>query len=150
MNPSIQNLLEVDPDKIKAIQNLLVPKMQNEVRGFLGRLNYISKFISELTNKCDLIFKLLRKYDSEKWDEDCQKAFNRVKGYLSNPPILVPSVAEKPLILYLTLHEKSMGCVLGQHDETGRKEHAIYYLSKKFIEYESKYTSMEKLCCALA
>ena len=140
----------MDPDKIKAIQNLLVPRMQNEMRGFLGRLNYISKFISQLINKCDFIFKLLRKYDSEKWDEDCQKAFNRVKGYLSNPPILVPSVAGKPLILYLTLHEKSMGCVLGQHDETERKEHAIYYLSKKFIEYKSKYSSMEKLCCALA
>ena len=43
-----------------------------------------------------------------------------------------------------------MGCVLGQHHETGKKEHAIYYLSKKFTDYESKYHSMEKMCCALA
>ncbi|KAK8680410.1 hypothetical protein V6N13_109355 [Hibiscus sabdariffa] len=42
-----------------------------------------------------------------------------------------------------------MGCVLGQHDETGKKERAIYYLSKKFTEYEAKYSSVEKLCCAL-
>jgi len=27
-----------------------------------------------------------------------------------------------------------MGCVLGQHDETGNKEHVIYYLSKKFTD----------------
>ena len=50
----------------------------------------------------------------------------------------------------MTIHEKSMGCVLGQHDETGKKEHAIYYLSKKFTDYESKYPSVEKMCCALA
>ena len=43
-----------------------------------------------------------------------------------------------------------MGCVLGQHDEIGRKEQAIYYLSKKFIDYESKYSSLEKMCCMLA
>ena len=43
-----------------------------------------------------------------------------------------------------------MGCVLGQHDETGRKEQAIYYLSKKFTDYESKYSSLKKMCCTLA
>ncbi|XP_016667454.2 uncharacterized protein [Gossypium hirsutum] len=42
-----------------------------------------------------------------------------------------------------------MGCVLGQHDETGRKERAIYYLSKKFTECEMRYPPIEKLCCAL-
>ena len=73
-----------------------------------------------------------------------------IKDYLSTLPILVPSILRKPLILYLTIHEKSMGCVLGQHDETGKKEQAIYYLSKKFTKYESKYPSMEKMCCALA
>ena len=43
-----------------------------------------------------------------------------------------------------------MGCVLGQHDQTGKKEQAIYYLSKKFTEYECKYSPVEKMCCALA
>ena len=61
-----------------------------------------------------------------------------MKEYLKNAPIVVPPILGKPLILYLTVHERSIGCVLGQHDETGRKEQAIYYLSKKFIDYESK------------
>ena len=38
-----------------------------------------------------------------------------------------------------------MGCILGQHDETGRKEWAIYYLSKKFTNVESRYPSVDKL-----
>ena len=81
-------------------------------------------------NKCDSIFKLLKKYDSGEWDDVCQKAFDRVNEYLSNPPILVPLVLRRPLILYLTIHEKPMSCVLWQHDKTGKKEHEIYYLSK--------------------
>ena len=73
-----------------------------------------------------------------------------MKEYLTNPLVLVPPVQRRPLILYLTVHERSMGYVLGQHNETGRKERAIYYLSKKFINYESRYSPLEKMCCALA
>ena len=103
-----------------------------------------------MTAKCDPIFKLLRKRNSREWDEDCQIAFDKIKDYLSNPPILVPPVPRKLLILYLIVHERAMGCVLGQCDESKKKEHAIYNLSKKFTEYEAKYSSLEKMCCALA
>ncbi|KAA3486016.1 RNA-directed DNA polymerase (Reverse transcriptase), Ribonuclease H [Gossypium australe] len=61
----------------------------------------------------------------------------------------MPSSPDKPLILYCTIFGNSMGCVLGQHDESGRKERAIYYLSKKFTECEKRYSPIEKLCCAL-
>ena len=37
-----QKGIEVDPDKIQAIQNLPPPHTQKEVKGFFGRLNYIS------------------------------------------------------------------------------------------------------------
>ena len=39
--------------------------------------------------------------------------------------------------------------VLGQHDESGQKEHAIYYLSKTFTNCETRYSLLEKTCCAL-
>ena len=84
-----------------------------------------------MSAKCDSIFKLLKKHDSREWTEECQIAFDKVKDYSSTPPILVPLIPKKPLILYLTVHKKSMGCVLGEHDEAGKKDHAIYYLSKK-------------------
>ena len=103
-----------------------------------------------MTAKCDPIFKMLRKHNSGELDEECQVAFDKVKKYLTNSPVLVPLVQGRPLILYLMVHEKSMGCVLEQHDETGRKEQAIYYLSKKFTDYESRYSLLEKMCCALA
>uniref|UniRef100_A0A2N9F3E8 Integrase catalytic domain-containing protein n=1 Tax=Fagus sylvatica TaxID=28930 RepID=A0A2N9F3E8_FAGSY len=97
------------------------------------------------------LFKLLLRKDVKiKWTEDCQKAFDKIKEYLLNPPILVPPTPGRPLILYLTVQEASMGCMLGQQDETGKKEQAIYYLSKKFTEPETRYLLVEKTCCALA
>lgn len=74
-----------------------------------------------------------------------QVAFDKIKTYLMIRPVLVPPVSSRPLIIYLAVHENSMGCVLGQHDETKKKEQAIYYLNKKFVDYESHYSSLEKL-----
>ena len=116
----------------------------------MGRLNYITQFISQMMAKCDPIFKMLRKHNFDKWDEECQLAFDKVKDYFTNALVLVSPVLGRPLILYLTVHERLMGCVLGQHDEIGCKKQAIYYLSKKFTDYESKYSSLEKMCFALA
>uniref|UniRef100_A0A2N9HNL9 RNase H type-1 domain-containing protein n=1 Tax=Fagus sylvatica TaxID=28930 RepID=A0A2N9HNL9_FAGSY len=73
-----------------------------------------------------------------------RKPFDKIKEYLLNPPILVPPTPGRPLILYLTVQEASMGCMLGQQDETGKKEQAIYYLSKKFTEPETRYLLVEK------
>ena len=42
-----------------------------------------------------------------------------------------------------------MGYMLGQQDEAAKKEHAIYYLSKKFTEPKTCYMLVEKTCCAL-
>ncbi|GAU31576.1 hypothetical protein TSUD_53990 [Trifolium subterraneum] len=145
-----QKGIEVDPDKVRAIREMPAPQTEKQVRGFLGRLNYISRFISHMTATCGPIFKLLRKNQGIIWTEDCQKAFDSIKEYLMEPPILIPPVEGRPLIMYLTVLEESMGCVLGQQDETGRKEHAIYYLSKKFTDCESRYSMLEKTCCALA
>ena len=121
--------IEVDPAKVKAIQEIPAPRTEKEVRGFLGRLNYIDRFISHLTSTCEPIFKLLKKDQVVEWNDDCQAAFDKVKEYLLEPPILMPPVEGRPLIMYLTVLDNSMGCVLGQHDESGRKENAIYYLS---------------------
>ena len=53
------------------------------------------------------------------------------------------------MLLYLYVSDSAFGCVLGQHDETGKKEKVIYYISKKFTPYESRYTLLERTCCAV-
>ncbi|GAU40633.1 hypothetical protein TSUD_190100 [Trifolium subterraneum] len=115
-----QKGIEVDPDKVRAIREMSAPQTEKQVRGFLGRLNYISRFISHMTATCGPIFKLLSKNQGIDWTEDCQKAFDSIKEYLMEPPILIPPVEGRPLII------------------------------KKFTDCESRYSMLEKTCCALA
>ena len=93
--------IEVDPSKIKAILEMPPPKSEKEIRGFLGQLQYISRFIAKLTSACEPTFKLLRKNEPQEWNDECQKAFELIKEYLLHPPILIPLKHRKPLLLYL-------------------------------------------------
>ncbi|XP_014618128.1 uncharacterized mitochondrial protein AtMg00860-like [Glycine max] len=112
------------------------PRTEKQVRGFLRRLKYIARFISQLTATCEPLFKLLRKNQSVHWDKDCQEAFEKIKWRLMKPPALMPPVPGRPLILYMIVVDESMGCMLAQHDESGKRERVVYYLSKKFTAYE--------------
>nr|XP_027090324.1 uncharacterized protein LOC113711359 [Coffea arabica] len=142
--------IEIDPAKIKAIRDMPVPKTQKDVKSFLGKINFIGRFIAQLTATCEPLFRLLRKNVPLYWNEECQQAFDKIKDYLLQPPVLVPPKPGRPLIMYLSVLDGAVGCVLGQHDDSGRKEQAIYYLSKKFTQYEANYSFIEKSCCALA
>ena len=51
--------IKVDPEKIKAILDMPALRTEKEIRGFLGRLQYISRFIARLTDICKPIFRLL-------------------------------------------------------------------------------------------
>jgi len=49
----------------------------------------------------------------------------------------------------MTILDKSMGCMLGQHDESGKRERTVYYWSKKFTACEMNYSLLERTCFAL-
>ena len=89
----------MDPLKIKAILEMPLPKSEKEIKRFLGRLQYISWFISKLTSTCEPIFKLLRKNEPYEWNDECLKAFELINEYLLYPPILIPWVHGKILLL---------------------------------------------------
>ena len=63
--------IKVDPSKIRVILEMSPPKSEKEIRGFLGRLQYISRFIAKLTSTCEPIFKLLRKNEPHEWNDEC-------------------------------------------------------------------------------
>ena len=109
--------IEVDLSKIKAILKMPSPKSEIEIRGFLGRLQYISQFIAKLTSTCEPIFKLLRKNEPYTWNKECQKAFELIKEYLLHPPILVPPQYGKCLLLCLSIIGDSIESMIAQEDD---------------------------------
>ena len=52
------------------------------------------------------------------------------------------------MLLYFSVLDMALGCMLTQLDDLG-KERAICYLSKRMLEYECRYIMIERLCLAL-
>ena len=75
----IQRGIEVDPAKVQAIRDMLTLQTEKQIHSLLGKVNYISHFIAQLTTTCDPLFKLLMKDAKIEWTEKCQAAFDKIK-----------------------------------------------------------------------
>lgn len=121
------------------------PKNINQLRSLQGRLQSIRRFIAQLADKSLPFNHLLHKNVPFRWETKCAEYFYQIKQYLMNPPILVPPVVGKPLILYISTTDISVGALLAQEDQQG-KERAIYYISRTLNGYELNYTFIKKAC----
>ncbi|KAM2637676.1 hypothetical protein EV1_022141 [Malus domestica] len=70
----------------------------------------------------------LKDSDTFAWTNEHQAAFTQINVSLTTPPVLVPPRRGKPLKLYISAAEESIGCLLAQDNDAGR-EQAIFYLS---------------------
>ncbi|KAI5346356.1 hypothetical protein L3X38_014235 [Prunus dulcis] len=145
-----QRGIEVDKNKAKSIMEALPPRNKKELQSLLGKINFLRRFISNSAGKIQPFSSLLRLKQEQtfKWEEQHQQAFQEIKDYLSNPPVLSPPKRGRPLKLYVSASEVSIGSLLVQDNKEG-KEQAVYYLSRTLTEVERRYSAIERLCLAL-
>ncbi|XP_070672579.1 uncharacterized protein [Malus domestica] len=145
-----QRGVEVDKNKSRAIMESPSPTNKVQLQRLLGKINFLRRFIANLAGKIQPLIPLLRLKDKEnfEWGPPHQQAFDSIKAYLTSPPVLVPPQRGKPLKLYISTFEKSIGSLLAQNNEGG-KEQVVYYLSSILTEVETRYSPVERLCLAL-
>ena len=107
---------------------------------FLGKVNYLRRFITNLSGKVDAFTQILRlKNDDEfAWGAKQQEAFDRIKACLSKPPVLRKPSRGLPFRLYIAAEEKVIGAALTQEAEG--QEYIITYLSRRLLDAESRYS----------
>ncbi len=101
---------EIDPKKIEKIRDFEAPTCKKEVQKLLGKVNYLSRFISNLAGKIDAfvpIIRLKREADFT-WGAKQQEAFEGLKKYLSTPPLMRAPKAGIPFRLYIAAEDKSL------------------------------------------
>ena len=79
-----QRGVEVNPEKVRAIVELEPPRTMKEVQSLNGKNTALNRFVSKATDKCLPFFRTLRK--SFEWTDECQKACEDLKKYISSPP----------------------------------------------------------------
>ena len=111
--------IEVNPDKIQAILDMKPSQNVKEVQSLIGRVVTLNRFVSKAIDKCLPFFRVLKK--AFEWTDECQRAFQDLKTYLTAASLLSPSVLAEELYLYLavTPHaELSVGQRIGKSAKT--------------------------------
>ena len=67
--------IEVNPDQIKAINNLRAPRNPKEVQKLTGMAVALYRFISRSADKCRPFFLLINKWKDFEWTKECATAF---------------------------------------------------------------------------
>jgi len=144
-----QRGIEISRRSVDAINKIVAPTNKTELQSLIGKVNFIRRFISNLFGKIHAFSPLLKlKADQEfVWGKEQQLALDEIKNYLVNPPVLIPPQQGKPFRLYLSTDGMVIGSALIQEFEG--KERVIYYLSRRLIDTETRYSAIEKLCLCL-
>ncbi|CAL9011014.1 unnamed protein product, partial [Prunus brigantina] len=84
-----QRGIEANPEKIRALIDMQVPKTKKEVQSLTGRVAALSRFISKATDRCAPFFKALKGSKRQiDWTSECDRAFDDLKHYMSRAPLL--------------------------------------------------------------
>lgn len=134
-------------EKVDAIRQFRNPESVEELRSFLGLINYLGKFIPNLSTLTAPLRELLCKEKRFKWEDRHTLAFENIKDEVANPRNLGYYSPLDETILIADASPVGLGAVLLQ--EKQGKKRAICYISKGLSTTEQAYAQNEREALAL-
>ena len=134
--------IEVNPDQIKAINNLQPPQNLKEVQKLIEMTAALNRFISRSADRCKPFFLLMNKWKGFEWIEKCALAFQQLKEYLSHPSIMSSPEMDEILFAYIVVAPHAVSLVLIRVNSGIQRP--VYYVSKSLYEAEVRYLPLEK------
>ena len=104
--------IEVNPDQVRAINNLQPPRNPKEVQKLTGMTAALNRFISRSADRCRPFFLLMNEWKGFEWTKECAQAFQQLKDYLSHPPIMSSLEADEILFAYIAVAPHAVSLVL--------------------------------------
>ena len=80
--------IKADPSHIKAIVDMPTPKSKTEVRRLLGMINFLSKFIPNVSKITVPLREIIQEKIQFTWGETQEESFKNIKELLTKSPIL--------------------------------------------------------------
>lgn len=133
--------VSIDQERTRSIRNFPPPKDTKGISRFLGMVNYFHKFIPKLAETAAPLNLLRRKGEKFVWGPAQQKAFDGLKTFVMNPPVLGIADFSRKFILQTDACGSAVAAVLLQDFPEGRKP--IAYASRTLTKDERKYSIYE-------
>ena len=106
--------IKIDPSRIEAIQKLEHPRNIKELQSFIGKINFLRRFIPNLADLLKNITNMLKKDTKIKWDSESKQSFEQVKHALTQALVLISLDLTKDFYLFSFASEHTNAAVLLQ------------------------------------
>lgn len=135
--------VKLDPRKHDAINNMPKPSDAKGVLRFLGMVQYLAKFLPQLSDATVNLRKLTLKNEEWNWTSDHEKEFQVLKKLITAAPVLAFYDVRKPVTIQCDASESGIGSVLMQD---GRP---VAFSSRSMTKTEQRYAQIEKEMLAI-
>lgn len=134
--------LRPDEEKVRAVIELPPPQNKQELLRFMGMIQYLSKFIPNLSD-ISAPLKLLEGDTEWHWEETQKGSFEHLKQLVTNAPTLKFYDINKPITLSVDASSEGIGAVILQHGQP------VAYGSRALTDCQRGYAQIEKELLAI-
>jgi hypothetical protein len=138
-----QDGIKIDPKRVEAIDTINIPRNIKEIQSFLGKINFLRRFVSNFVEIMKLITGMLKKNNEVKWMSKAKASFACIKKEISKVPVLAsPDYLKDFLIFSFTSEHRVVAVLLQKNEESF--EQPIAFFSKSLRDVELRYDIIEK------
>lgn len=135
--------VQIDPDKVDAIQNMPQPTNKQELESYLGMINYLKRHSYELTRLTRPFVNLMKKHAIFSWESQHESAFQQIKQIIAKAPILCFFDVNAPHIIQTDASSKGLGAVLLQNGKP------VVFTGRTLTPAETNYSTLERELTAI-
>ena len=125
-----------------AIKDLKQPNNEKELKLFLGAIQYLSKFINNLSAQTDSLRQLLKKEIEWIWTDEHTQAFENLIQKITERPCLAHYNSNYPNVMTTDASAKGLGATLWPEPPNGKLK-PIGFASRFLSDTEPKYAINE-------
>lgn len=135
--------IKADKSHVRAINELETPTNKSDIRRLLGMVNFLSKFLPNISKLTAPLRELLKNSVEFQWSWEQEKAFSDIKKLISSAPALKVFNSAKEIVIQCDSSKDGLGVCLMQEG------HPVSYASRSLTESEQNYAQIEKELLAI-
>jgi hypothetical protein len=92
--------IKIDPKRVEAIDTINFPRNVKEIQSYLGKINFLRRFIPNFVEIVKLITDMLKKNSEVRWTSKSKASFQSIRKVISEEPVLASLDYTKEFLIF--------------------------------------------------